>query len=144
MNFAGEHVFLDCSTESLVSNHIVSSGGTRTYVVRTVLPDLVPPSYKGFTIRYLYYVKSVVTGRWLVLNNSHPDLEAPKDLAKVEARMPIQVWVTQKTSSSLADEGAFPTTPFQMEIYWKEMDGDSEWVCFYYNFLVQFPFRHHF
>ena len=45
-------------------------------VVRTVLPDIIPPSYKGATIRYFYYVKSTLSGQWLILENGHSDRES--------------------------------------------------------------------
>jgi hypothetical protein len=48
-------------------------------VVRTVLPDIIPPSYKGATIRYFYHVKTTFFGQWLVLENGHSHRESVKD-----------------------------------------------------------------
>ncbi|EOX99142.1 Immunoglobulin E-set [Theobroma cacao] len=137
----GEHVFLDCSTPSMVSTQIVPSGSAKTYVVRAVLPSIIPPSYKGATIRYLYYIKSTLFVRWLILENGHSSEESVKDLSEVEARVPFQVWVTQKRNGLVLENGqtdvmsslsplveVCPATTIQTDIYWKEMDGDSEWA----------------
>ncbi|KAK6253057.1 hypothetical protein QUC31_014777 [Theobroma cacao] len=128
----GEHVFLDCSTPSMVSTQIVPSGSAKTYVVRAVLPSIIPPSYKGATIRYLYYIKSTLFVRWLILENGHSSEESVKDLSEVEARVPFQVWVTQKRNGLVLEngqtDGIVPATTIQTDIYWKEMDGDSEWA----------------
>ncbi|KAJ0038149.1 hypothetical protein Pint_23183 [Pistacia integerrima] len=128
----GEHVFLDSSASSLISNQIVSSGATKSYVVRTELPSIIPPSYRGTTIRYMYYVKSSLSGRWLILENGNTHRDSIKDVTEVEARIPLQIWVTQKNNGLLMEEGQLegivPVTTIQMDIYWKEMDGDSEWA----------------
>lgn len=79
----GEHVFLECSTPSIVSNQFVSCGTAKTYVVRTVLPNIIPPSYRGATIRYLYYVRSTLSGRYLVLENGRSHSESMKDLSEL-------------------------------------------------------------
>ncbi|KAJ4710434.1 RAB6A-GEF complex partner protein 2 [Melia azedarach] len=126
----GEHVFLDSSAPKLITNQIVSAGATKSYVVRTELPSIIPPSYKGNTIRYLYYVKSTLSGRWLILENGHTQRESKKDLTEVEARIPLQIWVTQKSNGLLTEgqnDGIVPATTTQIDLFWKEMDGDSEW-----------------
>ncbi|KAK0596964.1 hypothetical protein LWI29_020572 [Acer saccharum] len=78
-----EHVFLDCSTPRLISNHIVSSGTKKSYIVRAMLPSILPPSYKGTTIRYLYYIKSTLSARWLILDNGHTHWKSIKDPTEV-------------------------------------------------------------
>ncbi|XVF01793.1 hypothetical protein REPUB_Repub04eG0119900 [Reevesia pubescens] len=128
----GEHVFLDCSTSSMVSNQMVPSGSAKTYVVQAVLPSIIPPSYKGATIRYLYYIKSTLSVRWLIPENGHSSEESVKDLTEVEARVPLQVWVTQKRNGLVMEDGQsdgiVPATTIPTDLYWKEMDGDSEWA----------------
>ncbi|XP_058004142.1 uncharacterized protein LOC110640764 isoform X4 [Hevea brasiliensis] len=128
----GEHVFMDCSTSSMVSNQILSSGATKTYVVRAVLPSIIPPSYRGATIRYLYYVKGALSGRWLILQNGHSHTESSKDLIELEISVPLQIWATQKSNGLLMEEGrsdgTVPATTLQLDVYWKAMDGDTEWV----------------
>ncbi|GLT73058.1 hypothetical protein SLA2020_449430 [Shorea laevis] len=128
----GEYVFMDCAVPSMVSNQIVPSGATKSYVVRTVLPNNIPPSYKGATIRYFYYVKTTFFGQWLVLENGHSHRESVKDRTELETRIPLQVWVTQKTSGLLMEDGQsdgiVPSTTIQLDIFWKEVDGDSDWV----------------
>ncbi|XP_021288129.1 uncharacterized protein LOC110419407 isoform X2 [Herrania umbratica] len=104
----------------------------RRDVVRAVLPSVIPPSYKGATIRYLYYIRSTLFVRWLILENGHSSEESVKDLSEVEARIPFQVWVTQKQNGLVMEDGQsdgiVPATTIQTDIYWKEMDGDSEWA----------------
>lgn len=127
----GENVFLDSSTTSLISNQIISSGATKKYVVRTVLPSIIPPSYRGTTIRYLYYVRATLAGQWLILENGHPDRELTENV-ELETRVPLQIWVSQKASGLLIEEGLadgfVSIQSIQRDIYWKEMDGDSEWA----------------
>ncbi|XP_038904899.1 uncharacterized protein LOC120091119 isoform X2 [Benincasa hispida] len=101
----GEHVFMDCSVQSIVSNQIISSGATKSYVVRSMLPTCIPPSYKGATIRYMYYVKSTLLGRWLSQENGRSHKESLRDQIEMETRVPLQVWVTQKTNGMLMEEG---------------------------------------
>ncbi|KAF6168381.1 hypothetical protein GIB67_018221 [Kingdonia uniflora] len=103
-----------------------------TDILRTDLPEIIPPTYKGTTIRYLYYARCALSGRWLVLENGHTRRESMKDLIQLEARIPLQIWVTQKTSGLLTEEiqndGIFPPSSIQMDIYWKEKEADSDWV----------------
>ncbi|KHG02859.1 Putative methylthiotransferase [Gossypium arboreum] len=146
----GEHVFLDSSTPSMVSNQIVTSGSSKNYVVRAMLPSVIPPSYKGTTIRYLYYIKSTMSVPWLLLENGHSSKEnlvelsgnkATSDLGfrrsvlktcPAEARVPFQVWVTEKGNGLVMEDGQsddiVPSTTIQTDMYWKEIDGDSEWA----------------
>ncbi|KAL5538220.1 hypothetical protein UlMin_046192 [Ulmus minor] len=128
----GENVFVEGLTQALVSNQIVSAGATKSYVVRTLLPNVVPPSYKGATIRYFYYVRGTISGQWLLLENAHSRGETVKDFAELEARVPLQIWVIQKNNGLLMEEGQIdgivPSTTIQMDLYWKEVDGDSDWV----------------
>ncbi|KAK9911240.1 hypothetical protein M0R45_035161 [Rubus argutus] len=128
----GEYVFMEASTPALVTNQIVSPGATKSYVVRSLLASIIPPSYKGAAIRYIYYVKSTMSGQWLILENADSRGESVKDFSEMEARTPLQVWVTQKTSGLGIEEGQsdgiVPSATILMDMYWKEMDGDSEWV----------------
>ncbi|KAL7000611.1 hypothetical protein U1Q18_001763 [Sarracenia purpurea var. burkii] len=128
----GEYVFLDCSATSIVSNQIVSFGATKTYLVRTLLPSIIPPSYKGATIRYLYYIRCMLSGQYLVLENEHSHGESIIDLPELEARIPLQIWVTQKTNGLTIEEGwsdgIVPASTILLDVYWKEIDGDSDWA----------------
>ncbi|KAJ8436263.1 hypothetical protein Cgig2_011535 [Carnegiea gigantea] len=54
-------------------------------VVRTVLPSIIPPSYRGTTIRYLYYVRATLAGQWLILENGHPDRELTENVELLDA-----------------------------------------------------------
>lgn len=128
----GEYVFMDCSIPSVFSNQIVSSGATKTYVVRTLLPSIIPPSYKGATIRYLYYVRSTLSGQYLILENGQFPGESIRDLPQLEARIPMQLWVPQKTNGLLYEDGRndgiVPASTIVLDVYWKEMNADSDWA----------------
>lgn len=49
-------------------------------MVRTILPSTIPPSYRGATIRYLYYVRSILSGQYLMMENGHFREESIRDL----------------------------------------------------------------
>ena len=70
---------LFCYSDSISFNSLVLPAD----VVRTVLPCIVPPSYRGATIRYLYYARCTLSGRWLVLENGHSPRESRKDLTEL-------------------------------------------------------------
>lgn len=52
-------------------------------MVRTILPSTMPPSYRGATIRYLYYVRSILSGKYLIMENGHFSEESIQDLAEL-------------------------------------------------------------
>ncbi|KAK1384131.1 Reduced growth phenotype protein 1 [Heracleum sosnowskyi] len=127
----GEYIFMDSSVPSIVSNQIISSGATRTYVVRTLLPNIIPPSYRGATIRYLYYAKTILSGQYLMLENGQFPGESIRDIKKLEARIPVQLWVSQKTNGLLYEgrtDGIVPTSTIFLDVFWKEMTADTDWA----------------
>uniref|UniRef100_A0A1D1XLL4 Retrograde Golgi transport protein RGP1 n=1 Tax=Anthurium amnicola TaxID=1678845 RepID=A0A1D1XLL4_9ARAE len=129
----GERIFLDCTTSSITSKIMISSGSSKAYLVRAEIPKTLPPSYRGTAIRYMYYVKSTVCGRWLVLENGHCDRESGNNLIQLEGRHPLQIWGAQKCSSVLSEEksqtdGNSSALTAQIDVYWKEKNVDSEWV----------------
>ncbi|KAL7248950.1 hypothetical protein ACSBR1_011176 [Camellia fascicularis] len=128
----GEYVFMDSSATSIVSNQVVSFGSTKTYLVRTLLPSTIPPSYRGATIRYFYYVRCTLSGQYLILENGQPHGESSRDLAELEARIPLQIWVTQKSNGLPIEEGRsdgiVPASTVLLDVYGKELDGDSDWA----------------
>ncbi|KAG6482037.1 hypothetical protein ZIOFF_058664 [Zingiber officinale] len=68
----GERLFIDCTAPSIVSKVMIPSGCSKTYMVRIELPQILPPSYRGVSIRYIYYVRVAISGRWLGFeNNDH-------------------------------------------------------------------------
>ncbi|KMZ57932.1 hypothetical protein ZOSMA_80G00240 [Zostera marina] len=128
----GEQLFLDCTVSSLVSNVIVSPGCLKTYLLRAELPKNLPPSYRGTTIRYIYYVKSILCGRWLTLETEHHN-EAPlNNPIHVEARIPLNIWITQKGNTLQNEDGQIdelsPYSILRIDAYWREKNTDSEWV----------------
>ncbi|KAL3353828.1 hypothetical protein AABB24_018481 [Solanum stoloniferum] len=128
----GEYVFMDNLTPALISNQIVSAGSSRKFMVRTILPSTIPPSYRGATIRYLYYVRSILSGQYLIMENGHFSEESIRDLAELETRIPLQLWVTQKSNGLQSEEGRssgiVPASTLLLDVYWKEMDADTDWA----------------
>ncbi|KAL6843521.1 hypothetical protein ACP4OV_026583 [Aristida adscensionis] len=124
----GEHMFLDCSAPSLISKLIIASGQTKTYLVRVELPKILPPSYRGISIRYIYYVRSTLFGSLVVLGNGDPSKSPTNTAIQLEARVPLQIRVSQKSSNLLNEEGVLPFSIYQLGIFWREKDEDSEWT----------------
>lgn len=52
-------------------------------VVRTLLPSIIPPSYRGATIRYLYYARCSLSGQYLALENGQFPGESIQDLTQL-------------------------------------------------------------
>ncbi|EPS70181.1 hypothetical protein M569_04579 [Genlisea aurea] len=126
----GEYVFMDCSTPTIVTNQLLPGGATKTYVVRTILPEMIPPSYKGTTIRYVYYIRVTLSGHYLILENGDAGGEQLQEFSDVEARLPLQVWATQKTIGQNGEgpsDDIVPLNTIILDAYWKEKDTDSEW-----------------
>nr|XP_029122046.1 uncharacterized protein LOC105050477 isoform X2 [Elaeis guineensis]XP_029122047.1 uncharacterized protein LOC105050477 isoform X2 [Elaeis guineensis]XP_029122048.1 uncharacterized protein LOC105050477 isoform X2 [Elaeis guineensis] len=122
----GEQLFLDSMAPTIVSKVIVSSGATKTYLVRVELPKVLPPSYRGLSIRYIYYVRSTLCGWWLVLENGDHN-RCTNNLIQLESRAPLQIWVSQK-KNNLLNEGSLPLAADQLDMHWREKDADSDWV----------------
>ncbi|XP_057793565.1 uncharacterized protein LOC131011175 isoform X2 [Salvia miltiorrhiza] len=103
----------------------------RRDVVRTLLPSLIPPSYRGATIRYLYYIKTTLTGQYLVSENGTSRVESRQEVPELEERLPLQIWVTQKSNGMVGEEGhtdgIVPVVPALLDVYWKELGAD-EWA----------------
>ncbi|KAF7110305.1 hypothetical protein CFC21_110437 [Triticum aestivum] len=124
----GEYLFLDCSSPSLISKVIIASGQTKTYIVRLELPRILPPSYRGISIRYIYYVRSTLFGRLIDLGNEDQTKGNVNSAVQLEARVPLQICVSQKSSNLLNEEGSFPLSVEQLSIFWREKDDESEWI----------------
>ncbi|KAK0585506.1 hypothetical protein LWI29_029574 [Acer saccharum] len=52
-----------------------------------MLPSILQPSYKGTTIRCLYYIKSTLSARWLMLDNGHTHWKSIKDPTEVDLQV---------------------------------------------------------
>ncbi|RLM74833.1 uncharacterized protein C2845_PM15G24930 [Panicum miliaceum] len=100
----------------------------RRDIVRVELPKILPPSYRGISIRYFYYVRSALFGRSVVLGNGDQNKNPVNTSIQLEARVPLQIRVSQKSSDLLNEEGTLPITADQLGIFWREKDEDSEWV----------------
>lgn len=128
----GEYVFMDCSAASFVSNQIISPGGTKSYMVRTSLPSIIPPSFRGATVRYMYYVRCTLFGQYLTLENGQTGRRSKRGLTELDARIALQIWVTQKTNGLAIEDGRMdgivPASTALLDFYWKEVDGDSDWA----------------
>lgn len=132
----GERTILESSPTGIVSDVLFEQGAKKTYLVRTVLPKVLPPSYKGTVVRYLYYF--VISLQWAVgnLGNGHSRGSPPKaSLAPVEIRSSLNIW-TRPSNSGLAVEdlrtkdywGIVPQSAVEVGIYWKEKDDENDWT----------------
>lgn len=52
-------------------------------LVRTLLPNTIPPSYRGTTIRYLYYCRTMLSGQFLILENEHSLGESVQEFSEL-------------------------------------------------------------
>ncbi|XP_058210018.1 uncharacterized protein LOC131322638 isoform X4 [Rhododendron vialii] len=63
------------SVNYLLQNKYMSLGSLSNSIgydlLRTILPSIIPSSYRGATIRYLYYIRCMLSGQSLVLENGH-------------------------------------------------------------------------
>ncbi|XP_075519000.1 uncharacterized protein LOC142552948 isoform X2 [Primulina tabacum] len=104
----------------------------RRDMVRTLLPSISPPSYRGATIRYLYYVRSTLSGQYIILDDGPSHGESIQDFSEMETRIPLQIWVTQKSNGLQCEEGLgdgiVPVSTIILDVYWKEMDADTDWA----------------
>lgn len=132
----GERMILESSPTSIVSDVLFEQGARRTYLVRTILPKVLPPTYKGTVIRYLYYL--VVGLQWsiAVIENGNIEHFTPKTtLSPMELKTFLNIW-TSPTSSGLTPEepqtkdywGIVPQAAVQVEIYWKEKNDENDWA----------------
>ncbi|XP_028224949.1 uncharacterized protein LOC114406440 isoform X2 [Glycine soja] len=115
-------------TQWFATQKLMPGSKQRRDVVRTQLPSIIPPSYKGSNIRYLYYIKSALTGGWIIYENGQSRLESKNDVTDLEVRIPLQIWINQKSSGFPIDDDIVPLTSVQLDLFWKEMDGDADWV----------------
>ncbi|KAF7110307.1 hypothetical protein CFC21_110437 [Triticum aestivum] len=100
----------------------------RRDIVRLELPRILPPSYRGISIRYIYYVRSTLFGRLIDLGNEDQTKGNVNSAVQLEARVPLQICVSQKSSNLLNEEGSFPLSVEQLSIFWREKDDESEWI----------------
>ncbi|VAI78612.1 unnamed protein product [Triticum turgidum subsp. durum] len=100
----------------------------RRDIVRLELPRILPPSYRGISIRYIYYVRSTLFGRLIDLGNEDETKGNVNSAVQLETRVPLQICVSQKSSTLLNEEGSFPLSVEQLSIFWREKDDESEWI----------------
>ncbi|KQK17655.1 hypothetical protein BRADI_1g35900v3 [Brachypodium distachyon] len=100
----------------------------RRDIVRLELPKILPPSYRGISIRYIYYVRSTLFGRLIELGNGDQNKGHANSAVQLEARVPLQICVSQKSSNLLNEEGSFPLSVEHLSIFWREKGEDSEWI----------------
>ncbi|XP_008664338.1 uncharacterized protein [Zea mays] len=96
-------------------------------IARMELPKILPPSYRGISIRYFYYVRTKLFGRPVVLGNGDQYKGLVNSAIQLEARVRLQIRVSQKSSSLLNEQGNPPFSVDLPGIFWREKDEDSEW-----------------
>lgn len=132
----GERVILESSPTAIVSDVLFEQDAKKTYLVRTVLPRLLPPSYRGTVVRYLYYL--VVSLQWSVsvTKIGHSGSSSSKrSLSPVEVRTSLNIWTLPNNSGMTGEElqtkdywGIVPQFTLTVEIYWKEKDDENDWA----------------
>lgn len=138
----GERSILESRPTVIVSGVHIEAGGTRTYSIRTTLPKVLPPTYRGTAVRYHYYLSVMVKRRPDAVpaaGNGAAAEVPPAPPPVVEARVPIRVWVLPNKSGLTTEElgaedhygtgGIVPVTPVEVEIRWREKITRSSWVA---------------
>ncbi|KAJ7555588.1 hypothetical protein O6H91_05G045900 [Diphasiastrum complanatum] len=136
----GERTILDSSLTSVVANVHMERGTSKSYLVRTMLPGVLPPSYRGTAVRYFYYLTVSLNWRHAIAENNGHFKGSYSTLATsaVETRIPLVVWTLPNFSGLTRDEltardtygigGIVPVVPVEVEIQWKEKDIGVNWV----------------
>ncbi|BBN02157.1 RAB6A-GEF complex partner protein 2 [Marchantia polymorpha subsp. ruderalis] len=134
----GERTILESSSTSIISNVMIGLGDNKTYMVRTMLPRVLPPSYRGTAVRYIFFI--TVSMRWCysVVENGHGGHSPQMSMSPVEVRTPFQIWTLPSSSGLTADElhskdhygfsGIVPPSAIKVEIQWREKDEYSYWA----------------
>ncbi|CAM6016522.1 unnamed protein product [Sphagnum balticum] len=135
----GERTILESSSTSIVSNVLIGHGTSKTYMVRMMLPKILPPTYRGTAVRYLYYLSSTLHWSPAVVENGNGHHSASvSGLEPVEVRMSVPVWTMPNSSGLVSEElqagdhygsnGIVPPFPLEIEIQWKEKGDEYSWA----------------
>ncbi|CAM6038986.1 unnamed protein product [Sphagnum compactum] len=135
----GERIILESSSTSIVSNVLIGHGTSKTYMVRMMLPKILPPTYRGTAVRYLYYLSSTLHWSPAVVENGNGHHSASvSGLEPVEVRMSVPVWTMPNSSGLVSEElqagdhygsnGIVPPFPLEIEIQWKEKGDEYSWA----------------
>ncbi|KAL3695876.1 hypothetical protein R1sor_009952 [Riccia sorocarpa] len=134
----GERTILESSSTSIVSNVMIALGENKTYMVRTLLPKVLPPSYRGTAVRYIFYITVSMRWSFSVVENGHGGPTPHRSMSPLEVRTPLQIWTLPSSSGLTADElhskdhygfsGIVPPTAIKVDIQWREKDDFSFWA----------------
>ncbi|EFJ38360.1 hypothetical protein SELMODRAFT_73467 [Selaginella moellendorffii] len=98
-------------------------------LVRTVLPKLLPPSFRGTAVRYFYHLTATIRWKFVATENGSSSVQAALPLEK---RIPITVWTMPNNTISLKQvsqcTGIVPSSLVEAELQWKENSAYSEWT----------------
>lgn len=131
----GERAIFDSTPTSIVSNITLGPGSTKTYMIRAELPKVLPTSFRGTVVRYLYYLVVALRGRRISTKNE----QSPNyfKLLHLQARNPLNIWTTLNNNNITSEEGQskdymeshgiISTSNPHVEIFWKEKEDDSDW-----------------
>jgi hypothetical protein len=107
-------------------------------MVRMMLPKILPPTYRGTAVRYLYYLSSTLHWSPAVVENGNGHHSASvSGLEPVEVRMSVPVWTMPNSSGLVSEElpgdhygsnGIVPPFPLEIEIQWKEKGDEYSWA----------------
>ncbi|KAH9296524.1 hypothetical protein KI387_040112, partial [Taxus chinensis] len=132
----GEHAIFDSTPTSIVSDMTLGPGCTKSYMIRAALPNVLPPSFRGTVVRYLYYLVVTLHGKHVsIAKDQSPNHSR---LLHLQARNPLNIWTTPNNSCITNEEvqskdyfeanGVAAKSPPHVEIFWKEKDDDSDWA----------------
>lgn len=131
----GEHAIFASTPTSIISNMTLGPGCTKSYLIRAALPTVIPPSFRGTVVRYLYYLVVTLHGKHVSVNTDQSPSHSRS--LHVQARNPLNIWTAPNNNSITNEEvqskdyfeaqGVVPKPLPHVEIFWKEKDDDSEW-----------------
>lgn len=131
----GERTMLKSSSAVIVSNALIFQGSSNSYMVRTSLPELLPPTFRGTAVRYLYYISTALRWSRCASENGHGP-SPPANSERLEVRTALPIWTLPHTNGLTSDvshyghSGIVPPYTLVLEIQWKEDNSESVWVNF--------------
>lgn len=134
----GERTILKSPSSIIVSDVLISPGSSSSYMVRTTLPRVLPPTLKGDVVkavRYFYYITAAIRWSWCAQENGHSSPpHATTRLERLEVRTFLPIWTLPHTNGLTADElhygqsGIVPPYALEIEIQWKEKGSENPWA----------------
>eukprot|EP00854_Cymbomonas_tetramitiformis_P015398 gene15398-18218_t len=109
---AGERVFLQTATATLLSKARLEPRSPRRYEVQVALPEVLPPSHRGTAVRWIYQL--VATAKYT---------KASKEASPVIIRQPFRIWPGGERGKTTIPQVTFTAsdTVTDCRIRWREV-----------------------